>query len=52
MSQDPNEPDGMSQREKEHFRFAMILIFACIIALPALGALWILLMRWGVIDRP
>lgn len=42
----------MTPREKAHFRFAMILIFSCIIALPTLGALWILLMQWGVIARP
>lgn len=43
---------GMTPREKAHFKFAMILIFACIITLPTLGAIWILLMRWGVIARP
>jgi hypothetical protein len=42
----------MTPQEKKHFRFAMILIFACIIMLPVLGALWILLMQWGVIPRP
>lgn len=43
---------GMTPREKAHFKFAMILIFACIVGLPTLGAIWILLMQWGVLARP
>lgn len=49
---DPSAGADMSAAEKRHFRFAMILIFSCVFALPALGALWILLMRWGVVARP
>ncbi len=53
MSMQPHNPEpGMSPKEKAHFRFAMILIFSCVFALPVLGALWILLMRWGVLARP
>ena len=43
---------GMTPREKAHFKFAMILIFSCMFALPVIGAIWILLMQWGIIPRP
>ena len=58
MSDTPNNPDespggpGMSSTDRQHFKFAAILIFCCVFTLPVLGAIWILLMRWGVIDRP
>ena len=49
---DPMNGPGMSPQEKKHFWFAAVLIFSCVFALPVLGAIWILLMRWGVIARP
>ena len=51
-SEQGSTPQGMTPREKAHFKFAMILIFSCMFALPVIGAIWILLMQWGIIPRP
>lgn len=38
--------------ERRHFIFATILVMGCVLGLPVLGALYVLLIRWGVLASP
>lgn len=38
--------------ERRHFIFATIVVMGCMLALPVLGALYVLFVRWGWLASP
>ena len=42
----------MQEMEGKHFIFATILVIGSVLALPTLGALYVLMIRWGWLTVP
>lgn len=40
------------ERERKHFIFAFMLVLGCMLMLPISGAVYVLLIRFGVIASP
>jgi hypothetical protein len=49
---DETARQGDQSMEWRHFRFAMIVMFTCVLGLPVLGALAVLMVRWGWLPSP